>query len=833
MWDFEKLGAFYLGGDLNDQQNGMFMLDSRDLTTHGVILGMTGSGKTGLGIGLIEEAAIDGVPMLVIDPKGDLGNLALTFPEMRPEDILPWLPDDEVRASGKSAQELAQMRAAGWRNGLASWQQTPDRIRLMHQGADVVIYTPGSTVGEPICVLSSWAAPGPAIMQDAELLGELVQGAVSSLLGLLNIDFDPLSSREFMFLSQIFMTAWNNQQNVDLPYLITSIQNPPFDKIGMMDLNSIYPAKDRFGLAMAINSLMASPAFQSWLTGVPLDVGQLLYRNGRPQIAVFSIAHLSDAERMFFVTLLANATLTWMRRQPGTSSLRALFYMDEVAGYLPPNGNPPSKKPIMTMFKQARAFGLGLVLASQNPVDFDYKALSNAGVWFVGRLQTPQDRAKVKANLVASLGSRADSMDLDQMLGGLQKRHFIAITPGCEPFEFETRWTLSFLRGPMTREDIKRARDMMKARGQVMPSEQTAPATSGFGLQGAEAHGSVAVSRADYQGGGASAAVPAGAALAGAGAAANAASNAASQSAAPTVLSADVPQCWIGPAPSGTKFYLPVLLGVAIVRYNNSKYGVVGERYCVRYIRVSKDDYTLLWSDSYGHDLSGSIKEFLRNTPEQGLVQTEAPAVLRNAKAYKGWSKEFVTWVYSNCPYVLYSYPPLKAVSLPDESENEFRNRLLQMAREQRDRNADAVKAKFAPKLTRLQERIQKAMIDKDNYERQAAATRNSSIFSFVGTAARLFTGRKLSALGSGSTALNQTSRARIQGQKAELAESKYQSLLEEEKQLKDEMQAALASVPDPSLVARDNLETITISPKKTDISVVYCGLGWWPVRPR
>src|SRR3990172_8052895 len=170
----------------------------------------------------------------------------------------------------------------------------------------------------------------------------------------------------------------------------------PFGKIGVVDLESFYPAAERTKLSMRLNNLLASPTFASWLEGEPLDVAEMLYTPaGKPRLAIVSIAHLDDAQRMFLVTILLNEGLAWIRTQPGTSSLRAILYMDEVFGFFPPSANPPSKTPMLTLLKQARAYGLGVVLATQNPVDLDYKGLGNAGTWFLGRLQTERDKLRV------------------------------------------------------------------------------------------------------------------------------------------------------------------------------------------------------------------------------------------------------------------------------------------------------------------------------------------------------------------------------------------------------------------------------------------------------
>ncbi len=354
MQDFEKLGAFYLGKEFdltaNRRTDNLLLYDAKDLPTHGVIVGMTGSGKTGLALALLEEAAIDGIPAIAIDPKGDLGNLMLTFPELSPEDFRPWVDVAEAARKGMNPDEYARHTAATWKKGLAEWGQDGERIQRLKEAAEFAIYTPGNASGRPLQILRSFAAPPADFRADAAALRERIMSDVSGLLGLAGIAADPVQSREHILLSNIFDRAWREGRDLDIAAIIADIQKPPFEKIGVFDLESFYPAKDRFALAMALNNLLASPGFSAWMEGDPLDVQRLLYApNGKPRIAILSIAHLSDAERMFFVTILLNEVLAWVRAQSGTSSLRAILYMDEIFGYFPPSANPPSKTPMLTL----------------------------------------------------------------------------------------------------------------------------------------------------------------------------------------------------------------------------------------------------------------------------------------------------------------------------------------------------------------------------------------------------------------------------------------------------------------------------------------------------
>ena len=433
MSEYEKLGAFYLGKEYDlasrKRREGLLLYDSKDLTTHGVIIGMTGSGKTGLGIALLEEALIDNIPIIAIDPKGDLTNLVLTFPQLRAQDLRPWVNEQDALNAGLTPEQFAAKQADLWRKGLGSWGQDAARIARLKDAADFAVYSPGSSAGMPVSVLRSFAPPPQAVGQDTDLLRERIQTTATSLLALLGIDADPITSREHILVSNILESIWASGKALDLAGLIRAIQTPPFERIGVMDLDAFYPAKERFKLAMRLNNLLAAPGFEAWLEGDPLNINRMLFTDsGRPRASIFTISHLSDAERMFFVSMLLNEILAWMRTQTGTSSLRAILYMDEIFGYFPPVKNPPSKAPLLTLLKQARAFGLGVVLSTQNPVDLDYKGLSNTGSWFIGRLQTDRDKERVLAGLEgAAAGTGFDRGRMEEVLAGLGKRVFLLI----------------------------------------------------------------------------------------------------------------------------------------------------------------------------------------------------------------------------------------------------------------------------------------------------------------------------------------------------------------------------------------------------------------------
>ncbi len=454
-------GSFKLG-KVTDPATGKpgeddLVIGSSDLTTHGVVVGMTGSGKTGLAVVLLEEALLAGIPALIIDPKGDMGNLALTFPDLAPASFQPWVNASEAQTEGITVEQLAEKTATNWREGLAAQGIGPERIQQLRDAADVTVYTPGSSAGVPLNMIGSLRAPPLSWEAEAETLRDEIEGTVTSLLGLVGVTADPLSSREHVLLSNLIENAWRAGRDLDLGTLIGEIQSPPLRKLGVFEIDAFFPPADRTALALKLNALIAAPAFAAWGEGAPLDPQSLLFTpEGKPRAAIIYLAHLSDEERMFVTTLVFSKLVTWMRGQSGTSDLRALAYMDEVAGYVPPTAAPPAKKPILTIFKQGRAFGLGLVLSTQNPVDLDYKAMANAGTWLVGRLQTENDKARVLEGLRSAAGG-ADIEALDASIGALQKRQFMLVSAkGGQPRVFGTRWAMSFLRGPLTKEEVER-----------------------------------------------------------------------------------------------------------------------------------------------------------------------------------------------------------------------------------------------------------------------------------------------------------------------------------------------------------------------------------------
>lgn len=761
--DYEKLGVFYLGRpyDLEAKQPepGLILYDSKDLVTHAVAVGMTGSGKTGLCISLIEEAALDGVPTIAIDPKGDLTNLLLTFPALRPEDFRPWINEDDARQKGVSPDDFAAQQASAWAKGLASWGEDGPRIQRLKDAADFAIYTPGSNAGIPVSILASFAAPAAAIREDSELLQERVASTATSLLGLLGVDADPVKSREHILLSTLFSQAWSAGSDLDLSTLIAQIQTPPLERVGVLDLESFYPSKDRYALATQLNNLLAAPGFASWLQGESLDIGKLLHDpSGKARVSVFSIAHLSDAERMFFVSLLLNQVLSWVRTQSGTTSLRALLYMDEIFGYFPPVATPPSKLPLLTLLKQARAFGLGIVLATQNPVDLDYKGLANTGTWFLGRLQTARDKARVLEGLegaAAAANAKFDKARIGEVLSGLGNRVFLMNNVHEDaPVVFESRWAMSYLRGPLTRDQIKQ---LMTGRRPTAPQAGAVPPTPSpaAGVAGAAETGR-------------------------------------------PMVPPDVPQQFI-PArggPSGaTLLYRPRLLGSATVRYADPKRGIDTTNTVTSLAALTDAIPAVDWdkAEPLSIDLGDLEKE-----PQGGASFERLPSGATKARSYAGWKSEYAAWLF-------------RTATLD----------LRQAGREQRDAAVERMRAEYAPKVHRLEERIRNAQQAVEREQGQARAAQLQTAVSVGATVLGALMGRKAvsaTTLGRATTAARGVGRSVQQQQDVGRAKADATAAQQELDALNAEIEQQASG-----------LDGAAIRPSKSNIDVRLVALVWAP----
>ena len=815
MQDFDKLGVLYLGRpyDLATKQGGPgpLLYDSKDLVTHAVCVGMTGSGKTGLCIGLLEEAALDGIPALIIDPKGDLPNLLLTFPELRPEDFRPWINEDDAARKGLSPDDFARQQADLWTKGLADWGQDGERIRRLRAAADFSVYTPGSNAGLPVSILKSFAAPAPAVREDTELLRDRISTAATSLLALLGIEADPLQSREHILLSNIFSSAWQAGLDLDLAGLIRQIQAPPFERVGVLGLEDFFPQKDRFGLAMLLNNLLAAPGFELWLEGEPLDIGRMLYTaEGRPRHTIFSIAHLGDAERMFFVSLLLNEVLGWVRTQPGTSSLRALLYMDEVFGYFPPVANPPSKLPLLTLLKQARAYGLGVVLATQNPVDLDYKGLANTGTWFIGRLQTERDKARLLEGLEGAAAGAAGTFDrsaTEQIIAGLGNRVFLMNNVHEDaPEVFETRWTMSYLRGPLTRNQIKLLMDGRRgvAAGAAPPAAPAALGSPPTPL--ASAAGPTSSSPA---------------------------SASASASGERPLLPPDLPQYFAprrSQAPAGSRLVFgPRVVGSALVRFTETKLTVDLTQPVVVAAVPGEDPVPLDWETATPLEVA---LEDLEAQPSEDGAYDPLPAPAGESKRYAVWGRDLALWLYRSQSLLLLSSPGLKMVSTPGEGEREFRIRVQQASREARDEWTDALRQKYATRTAALQERLRKAQQAVEREADQARDQKTQTAVSFGATLLGAFLGRKkisASSLGRVTTAVRGVSRSARAQEDVGRAKETVATLQQQVADLQAEFQAETDASTGKADTMAEQLEPLVIKPRKTGIEVRLVALVWMP----
>jgi len=806
--DYEQLGLFYLGRRYDpatrQRTADPVLYDSADLLTHAVCIGMTGSGKTGLGIALIEEAAIDGLPVLAIDPKGDLANLMLTFPGLSAPEFAPWVNPDEARAQQITVDQFAAKEADRWKAGLADWGQNGDRISRLKAAAEVSVYTPGSRTGLPLSILETFNAPPKAVADEPELLAARVQSVATSLLSLAGITNDATTSREHVLVATLLQEAWRAGRNLDLPTLISQVQAPPVTKVGVLDLESFYPAHDRFALAMRLNNVLAAPGFAAWLEGAPLDVGKMLYGpTGKPRVAIVSIAHLGDAERMFFVALLLEQVLAWVRGQRGTASLRAVLYMDELFGFLPPTANPPSKVPLLTLLKQARAYGLGCVLSTQNPVDLDYKALSNAGTWFLGRLQTERDKARVLDGLegVASGSGRGfDRQGLDTLLSGLDKRVFLLHNVHeSAPVLLQSRWAMSYLRGPMGRDEIRALMASQKAAATTpAPGAPTAPAP----VVATAPAATVAPSPTP------------------------ATAIAASSPQARPIVPPDVPQYF---APGSGDTWVPMLVGAARVSYADAKLGLDETSDVVMWTPLTEGPVTVDWE--HAEPAAFGIDALLRE-PAAGGSYTPLPPPAAKPKSYAAWTKEFTSWAGRSQSVELLRSPSTGVVSHPGEREADYRVRVAHARREARDEAVTKIRDKYAPKLAALDEKVRKAGVAVQREEQQASEQKMSTVVSVGASVLGAIFGRKVASVGNlGRAATAARSVSRIGREAGDVARAKAnEEAAEAQKQeLADALDADLQAVQQTWNDDSEAFDRVVVKPKRGGVQVQLVALVWRP----
>ncbi|PWH15942.1 MAG: hypothetical protein DDG60_04970 [Anaerolineae bacterium] len=813
--------------------------DPADLTTHAIVTGMTGSGKTGLCIAIMEEAALQGIPAILIDPKGDLTNLLLHFPDLAPQDFAPWLDADALRRQGKTLEQAAQENAERWKAGLHEWGLSPQHIHALKTAVQFGVYTPGSDAGLAISVLSSLQAPGLAWEGNREILREKIASTVTALLGLVGYtDIDPLRSREHILLSNIFEHAWSKNHSLDLTELILQVQNPPFDKLGAFPVENFFPAKERADLALTLNNILASPAFQSWREGQPMHIPDLLYTpEGKPRHSVFYIAHLSEGERMFFVTLLLAAFETWMRTQPGATSLRALLYFDELFGYLPPQHNPPSKTLLLRMLKQARAFGVGLVLATQNPADIDYKGISNAGTWFVGKLQTEWDKQRLLDGLQGA-SPDLDRATYNKIISALGKRVFLLHNVHQkQPVLFQTRWVMNFLAGPLTRsqipalnrlagagrEGVERATgpDFAPVAGQPTSAApdfsrlQPIPATTVNGTLAPSAAAPLpnTAPTADIPGSLTHPAVPAGVA----------------EYFLPVSLSMnEAMRVAEHPLPADVQplglLYRAVLLAEAHARVLDRKLGVDAQLQQIALVDdLSQRSVTIRWEN---YLRPGLPLERMQNQPEPGARFEMLPAPLGDTKLLNALQKDFVDWVYRSASVVARANEALKVYAGPDVSAAEFRSACADAARLARDKEIARLTASLDRQIAQIQERLtrEERELIRDQVEYEQRKREEASSLLEMG-ASLLGLARKRSITTQVTkNRLTQQAKAEVDESIEAIQQFKTQ-LLELERQ-----RAEIEQQTNERWAALVNQITeIPVRPRKSDIFLNHFGVAWMP----
>ena len=784
MHDFEKLGAFYLGKrydtDADTLTDELVLYDSKDLTTHAAIIGMTGSGKTGLGVGILEEAALDHIPVIAIDPKGDMGNLLLTFPQLKPENFRPWINPRTALDKGQTPDEFAAGQAALWKKGIGQWGQTGKRIAQLRKNAELAIYTPGSNAGLPVSVLHSFDAPAQELIDDIDLYRERVQATATGLLTLLGMDADPVSSREHILISRLLDHAWKEGRSLDVPGLIGEIQDPPMTRIGVMNVDSFFPAKERFKLAMALNNLLAAPGFEAWMQGTPLNAKNLLYtEDGKPRISVMAISHLDDAQRMFFVSMLLNEIIGWMRAQPGTSSLRAILYMDEIFGYMPPVANPPSKRLFLTLLKQARAYGLGLVLATQNPVDLDYKGLSNTGTWFIGRLQTERDKARVMEGLEGATAGNFDKQAMERTIAGLGKRRFLLHNVHeDEPVVFSTRWVLSYLAGPLTRDHIRTLMKTAKNKLAATVKAVSKPARK-------------------------------------------------TSSAAP-VLPPAIEQFYVHGTGEEITYHPRLIAGGDIV-FTSARYNIEDERDVLHTVELDGGAVDVDWDN--GEPLELSVDD-LRDEGDKDASYADCPAGADNARSYTAWGKDYKRWLRQNENITLFRNKKFRLTSLATETEGDFRARLQDAASEKRDAAIAKIRKRYATKTTTLENRLMRAEQAIAVQKEQSTKKKLDTAISFGTAILGAVLGRKKLSSSTATkmgSAIKTAGGARKEAADVERAKQTAAKVKAEIEALSKQLEQEVKDLDTAFDAQTEELDEIVVRAKSTDINVVVTGLVWLP----
>lgn len=773
---YEKLGLFYLGKDIDkktlEATEALTLLKNKNFTTHATIIGMTGSGKTGLGVGIIEEATLDNIPSIIIDPKGDMGNLCLTDPEFSPASFEPWVAD-EANTKEMNVSSYAEKIASMWENGIESFHQDKDRVAKFNN-VKKTIYTPGSSAGVSVNVLSSLDVPPPQILEDNDSFSSYISSTVSSLLSLIGVEADPVESKEYILLAQLITDSWLNGSSLSLEDLIGRIISPPFNKIGVLPLDAFYPQSERFKFATRFNSIIASPTFKAWLEGETLDIQKLLYdEHGKAKVAIFSISHLSDEERMFFVTLLLNKFIAWMRRQSGTSALKTLLYMDEIYGFFPPTKNPPSKEPMLLLLKQARAYGVGVVLSTQNPVDLDYKGLSNMGTWFIGRLQTSQDIARVIDGLGGKVDSSYDKNEIKNLLSNLKKRTFFLKSAHLDDIRlFGTRWVMSYLKGPLKRDEISAL--MSDQKDQIKHHDETQPTTEKTIPAGFNNYPS---------------------------------------------LDNSIQQFFL-PDLQRSKQFVPTLKADCTINFFNQSRGIDEEEHLCLSLDIESQARNINWDDAI--NMSGSENCLLRlprNAPEQARF-AEPPEVIATDKKLSKATKSLKDWLYHEHQLELYRSKSPKLESKPYESLSDFKVRLSDLLSEEKEEAIEILQERYAKKEKVLTDRLSRAL---EKLDKEEADTTGSFLRVGITVLGALF-GKSKASIG--------TAGARVLKERGDVGrqQERVEKIKDDIEELEEELEDKVDNLVDEFDIDEIKIEEFSIKPRRADVQVNDIAVIWEPL---
>lgn len=779
-FDYEKLKLFYIGKEKVDGNFTPLVYKNKDLLTHAAIIGMTGSGKTGLGISLLEEAAIDNIPSIIIDPKGDMTNLLLTFPNLQGSDFEPWIEEQDAINNGLSVKDLALNTANLWKTGLEKDFQSASRIEKLKNSADFTIYTPGSNAGVQVSIISSFKAPSIEVLEDNDLLVSLINSTVSSILSLIDDNIDS-SSKEAILISSIFMNYFSTSKDLTLEELITLIVTPPFAKIGIFDLETFYPQNERLKLALKLNNIIANPAFKTWIEGETLDISNLLYdENGKAKVSIFSIAHLNDSQRMFFVSLLLNQMVSWMRRQEGTTSLKALLYMDEIFGYFPPNSNPPSKQPMLTLLKQARSFGIGIILSTQNPVDIDYKGLANIGTWFIGRLQTKQDKEKVIDGLSSANDGNLNKDEIMNLLSTLEKRNFVLKNINEDGIKvFETRWALSYLKGPIPKEGIKKLMSFKQQNtNKTFSSNKTNEPTQIRVEDG--------ISK--------------------------------------PLITSNIEQKYIYSSQNNSYYLQPYLGFSCSIHFVNSS----------KNIDLETNETFKIYIDEKMSNINFDEKESYENSSFETKERPNSsyyaiPVFIQNEKDLKALEKDFVDYVYRNSKLTLYKNEALKIDSKQNESLSDFKIRLQDRLNEKIDLEVEKLQLKFQKENESIEDKLSKLYEKLEREQQQANSTTTDAIISIGTSLLGAFFGKSSTASTIGKVASSARGASKILKEKSDIkyVENEISQLEEEKQNLRTILENEIEKINTSNLSSNFQIEEIFIKPKRSDIFNVKIELLW------